>query len=101
MNKKGAADIIIPGQDGKTPVKDTKKLQKKYQRQKNGNRTDTSGGILKEYECIVGKHEKSPHGSHLTNVWSVNEWVMGEGDVTAFLCISLIIYFLNKNETKE
>jgi len=30
MNKKGAADIIIPGQDGKTPVKDTKKLQKKY-----------------------------------------------------------------------
>ena len=93
MNKKGAADIIIPGRDGKTPVKDKKKkkkLQKKYQRQKNGNRTDTSGGILKEYECIVGKHEKSPHGSHSTNVWSVNEWVMGEGDVTAFLCISLI-----------
>jgi len=28
MNKKGAADI--PGRDGKTPVKDTKKLQKKY-----------------------------------------------------------------------
>ena len=50
MNKKGAADIIIPGRDGKTPVKDKKKLQKKCQRQRNGNRTYESGIILKDYE---------------------------------------------------
>lgn len=29
MNKKGAADIIIPGRDGKTPVKDKKKITEK------------------------------------------------------------------------
>ena len=29
MNKKGAADIIIPGRDGKTPVKDKKKNYRK------------------------------------------------------------------------
>lgn len=28
MNKKGAADIIIPGRDGKTPVKDKKITEK-------------------------------------------------------------------------
>ena len=38
MNKKGAADIIIPGRDGKTPVKDKKK--------KKNYRKNTIGGEM-------------------------------------------------------
>lgn len=36
MNKKGAADIIIPGRDGKTPVKD-----KNYRKNTRGREMET------------------------------------------------------------
>lgn len=39
MNKKGAADIIIPGRDGKTPVKDKKK--KNYRKNTIGGEMGT------------------------------------------------------------
>ena len=40
MNKKGAADIIIPGRDGKTPVKDKKK-KKNYRKNIRGRKMGT------------------------------------------------------------